>query len=325
MGPGFESQPDHKESLLTEAFLFLFIAAPVPVPRPYPILITPERFRNRLRLILRNLKTALMNFPLKKIPYRSTRPRNNGLTMVIDKGLSLGEARNLLSAALPHVDMVKLAYGTPLLTPELQEKIRLYRSHEVTVFLGGIVFEAYVARNQFNDYVSLMQHFGIGCAEVSDGSIDIAHAEKCAYIEKLRKYGTVLSEVGSKDKDREKVTPPYRWIEILKTELNAGASYIIGEGRESGTYGIYRDSSEVREGLVQEILTQIPPEKIIWEAPLKDQQLYFIKTVGANVNLGNIDPHDVLPLEAMRVGLRGDTFHHFLNDDEQGFVPTSAG
>ncbi|GAB4091662.1 phosphosulfolactate synthase [Flaviaesturariibacter terrae] len=256
-----------------------------------------------------------MNFPLRQIPARTARPRTNGLTMVIDKGLSLAEAKNLLSAASPHIDMVKLAYGTPLLTKDLEEKIRFYQDQQVTVFLGGIVFEAYVIRNEFSKYLSLLLHYGLSCSEVSDGSIDISHAEKCRYIEQLSKHGLVLSEVGSKDKDREKVTPPYRWIEILKTELGAGAGYIIAEGRESGTYGIYRDSGEVREGLVQEILTQVPPEKIIWEAPLKDQQLHFIKTIGANANLGNIDPHDVLPLEAMRIGLRGDTFHLFLEKE----------
>src|ERR1700694_2818916 len=144
--------------------------------------------------------------------------------------------------------------------------------------------------------------------EVSDGSIQITHAEKCGYIEKLCRYGTVLSEVGSKDKDREHITPPYRWIELMKEELSAGASYIIGESRETGTEGIYRDSGEAREGLVQEILTRIPGEKIIWEAPLKDQQLYFIQTAGANVNLGNIAPHEVIALETMRIGFGGGSF-----------------
>lgn len=258
-----------------------------------------------------------MNFPLRNIPERTAQPRRHGLTMVIDKGLSLGEARNLLSVAAPHVDMVKLAYGTPLLTPGLAEKIEWYQRHGVTVFLGGIVFEAYLVRNQFDDYLQLLKDFQLTCAEVSDGSITVPHAEKCGYIEKLSAIATVLSEVGSKDKDREQVTPPYRWIQLLQAELEAGASYIIAEGRESGTYGIYRDSSEVREGLVQEILTKIPAEKIIWEAPLKDQQLFFIQTVGANVNLGNIEARDVIPLEAMRVGLRSDTFYQYL-DQERG-------
>ena len=147
---------------------------------------------------------------------------------------------------------------------------------------------------------------------MSDGSIDISHAEKCGYIEKLAKYGTVLSEVGSKDKDREHITPPYQWIRLMQAELGAGAAYIVAEARETGTVGLYRDSGEVREGLVQEILTKVPAEKILWEAPRKDQQLYFLKLIGANANLGNINPSEVIALEAMRIGLRGDTFDLYL-------------
>lgn len=264
---------------------------------------------------MRLLLVEYMNFHLNNIPFRTSQPRSSGLTVVIDKGLSLGETRNFLSVAAPHVDMVKLAFGTPLLTVGLKEKIKLYQEQNITVFLGGIFFEAFVVRNQFDDYVNFIQEHGLSCTEVSDGSINITQEEKCRYIEKLSAYGMVLSEVGSKDKDRERVTPPYRWIEIMKRELDAGASYIIGEGRESGTYGIYRDSGEVREGLIEEVLTKIAVEKIIWEAPRKDQQLYFIQTIGANANLGNIAPHEVIPLETMRLGLRGDTFHQFLKNE----------
>ena len=149
--------------------------------------------------------------------------------------------------------------------------------------------------------------------EVSDGSITIPHAEKCGYIEKLCKHGVVLSEVGSKDAAH--IMPPYKWIELMRDELSAGSTYVIAEAREAGNVGIYRGTGEVREGLVQEILTQIPGEKIIWEAPQKEQQVWFIKLLGANVNLGNISPKEVVPLETIRLGLRGDTFLHFLNQD----------
>ena len=144
-------------------------------------------------------------------------------------------------------------------------------------------------------------------------NVTIPHAEKCGYIEKLTQHGTVLSEVGSKDAAH--IIPPYKWIELMRAELAAGASYVIAEAREGGNVGIYRGSGEVREGLVQEILTQIPAEKIIWEAPQKTQQLYFIELVGCNVNLGNIAPSEVIPLEAMRIGLRGDTFDLFLSKE----------
>lgn len=253
-----------------------------------------------------------MNFHLTQIPERTTRPRSYGLTMVNDKGLSVMEARHLVSGAGPHVDLVKLAFGTPLFTGGLHEKIRLFQDAGIPVFFGGLLFEACVIRGQFDGYLSLVKEYGISHTEVSDGSIDITHAEKCGYIEKLARYGTVLSEIGSKDKDREHITPPYQWIRLMQAELNAGSAYLVAEARESGTVGIYRDSGEVREGLVQEILTKIPAEKILWEAPQKDQQLYFLSLIGANANLGNINPAEVVALEAMRLGLRGDSFHLYL-------------
>ncbi len=252
-----------------------------------------------------------MNYHLTQIPQRTTRPRTYGLTMINDKGLSVMEARNLVSGAGPHVDLVKLAFGTPLLSGGLQEKIRIFQDAGIPVYFGGLLFEAYVVRNQFDDFLGLLKEYNISYIEISDGSIDIPHAEKCRYIEKLARYGTVLSEVGSKDKDREHVTPPYQWIKLMQAELGAGAEYIVAEARETGTVGLYRNSGEVREGLVQEILTKIPAEKILWEAPQKDQQLYFLTLIGANANLGNISPTEVIALEAMRIGLRGDTFDLF--------------
>jgi len=252
-----------------------------------------------------------MNFNLTQIPERDRKPRKKGITMVMDKGLSIDEAKNFLSVSHPHVDIVKLGFGTSFVTPNLKEKIEVYRSYDIPVYFGGTLFEAFLIRNQFDDYISICKEFGISYMEVSDGSITIPHAEKCGYIEKLTKIGTVLSEVGSKD--AEHIIPPYIWIELMRAELNAGATYVIAEAREAGNVGIYRGSGEVREGLVQEILTQIPQEKILWEAPQKAQQLYFIELLGCNVNLGNIAPNEMIALEAMRVGLRGDTFHLFLD------------
>ena len=252
-----------------------------------------------------------MNFNLTQIPQRHLKPRAHGLTMVMDKGLSTQEVHNFLSVAHPHVDIVKFGFGTSFVTPNLKEKIEVYKSFNIPIYFGGTLFEAFLIRDQFQDYLTVCKEFGVSYMEVSDGSINITHAEKCGYIEKLTKHGIVLSEVGSKDAAH--IIPPYKWIELMKAELNAGSSYVIAEARESGNVGIYRGSGEVREGLVQEILTQIPEEKIIWEAPQKSQQLYFIELVGCNVNLGNIAPTEVLPLETMRIGLRGDTFFLFLN------------
>lgn len=251
-----------------------------------------------------------MNFDLSQIPERTARPRTHGLTMVMDKGLSITEVKSFMSVAAPHVDIIKLGFGTAYVTPNLKEKIEVYKAYDVPVYFGGTLFEAFLIRNQFDDYIKMIQDFGINFMEVSDGSIVIPHAEKCGYIEKLAKHGTVLSEVGSKDVTN--IMPPYKWVELMRSELEAGAGYVIAEARESGTVGIYRDSGEVRQGLVQEILTQIPSEKIIWEAPKKEQQFYFLQLVGCNVNLGNIAPTEVIPLEAMRVGLRSETFQLFL-------------
>jgi phosphosulfolactate synthase len=254
-----------------------------------------------------------MNFKLTQMPARLVRPRQHGITMVMDKGLSVEEVKSFLSVSYPHIDIIKLGFGTSFVTPNLREKIEVYKSYDLPIYFGGTLFEAFLIRNQFEDYISVCKEYGISFMEVSDGSITIPHAEKCGYIEKLTKYGTVLSEVGSKD--AEHIIPPYKWIELMRAELNAGATYVIAEAREAGNVGIYRGSGEVREGLVQEILTQIPAEKILWEAPQKAQQLYFIELIGCNVNLGNIAPSEVIAMEAMRVGLRGDTFHLFLDKE----------
>jgi phosphosulfolactate synthase len=259
----------------------------------------------------KTIKMFQMNFNLTQIPDRTKKPRNYGLTMVMDKGLSLQEAKNFLSISAPHVDILKLGFGTSFVTPNLREKIEVYQAAGIPVYFGGTLFEAFTIRGQFDDFVRVIQDYGIKHVEVSDGSITIPHAEKCGYIEKLAKISTVLSEVGSKD--AEHIIPPYKWIELMNAELSAGASYVIAEARESGNVGIYRGSGEVREGLVQEILTQVPSEKIIWEAPQKAQQLYFLELIGCNVNLGNLAPSEVIALEAMRVGLRGDTFHLYLD------------
>jgi phosphosulfolactate synthase len=255
-----------------------------------------------------------MNFNLSQIPERLPKPRTNGLTMVMDKGLSLDEVSNFLSVNSPHVDIVKLGFGTSFVTPNLREKIELYQKNNIPIYFGGTLFEAFLIRNQFNDYIEVLKDYKIEYAEVSDGSIIIPHSEKCGYIEKLTKHCKVLSEVGSKDATN--IMAPYKWIELMKAELEAGASYVIAEAREAGNVGIYRGSGEVREGLVQEILTQIPAEKIIWEAPQKSQQLYFLELIGCNVNLGNIAPNEVIPLESMRIGLRGDTFHLYLDKNK---------
>lgn len=252
-----------------------------------------------------------MNYTLKDLPSRTVKPRDTGFTMVMDKGLSLRQVEDVIDTSGDYIDIVKLGWATSYLTPNLQEKIDLYKSANIPVYLGGTLFEAFIVRDQFDDYRAVLDKFGIEHAEVSDGSIILDHDKKCEYIRILKEQVTVLSEVGSKD--AEKIIPPYQWIQLMQKELDAGAWKVIGEAREGGTVGLFRSSGEVRSGLVQEILTKIPNDKIIWEAPQKEQQVWFIKLCGNNVNLGNIAPHEIIPLETIRLGLRGDTFDHFLN------------
>jgi phosphosulfolactate synthase len=251
-----------------------------------------------------------MNYEMNNLPDRVAKPRNHGITMVMDKGLSLRQVEDFIDVAGAHTDIVKLGWATSFVTPKLQEKLDIYRSAGIPIYFGGTLFEAFIVRNQFDDYCRILDKYKMEYAEVSDGSIEIEHEVKCDYIRKLTDQVTVISEVGSKDV--QKIFAPYKWIKLMNAEIEAGAWKVIAEARESGNVGIYRDSGEVRQGLVDEILTQIPEETIIWEAPQKAQQVWFIKLIGANVNLGNIAPSEVIPLETLRLGIRSDTFDFFL-------------
>jgi len=251
-----------------------------------------------------------MNYHINNLPERSVKPRNTGITMMMDKGLSTRQVEDFAEVAGAHTDIVKLGWATSFVTPNLDKKLAIYREAGIPVYFGGTLFEAFIVRNQFDDYCRILDKYKMEYVEVSDGSIEIEHEVKCEYIQKLSKQLTVISEVGSKD--IQKIFAPYKWIKLMQAEIEAGSWKVIAEARESGNVGIYRDSGEVRQGLVDEILTQIPEETIIWEAPQKAQQVWFIKLIGANVSLGNIAPVDVIPLETLRLGIRSDTFDHFL-------------
>lgn len=253
-----------------------------------------------------------MNYFLNDLPERTKKPRQEGYTMVMDKGLSLREVEDFISTSAEYTDIVKLGWATSYVTPNLKEKLKIYKDAGLPTYFGGTLFEAFIIRKQFDDYIKVLDQYDMAYAEVSDGSIELEHDEKLEYIRKLSSYVTVLSEVGSKD--AEKIIPPYKWIQLMQAELDAGAWKVIGEAREGGNVGLFRSSGEVREGLVEEILTKIPFDKIIWEAPQKAQQVFFIKLLGANVNLGNIAPNEIIPLETIRLGLRGDTFTHFIEN-----------
>ncbi|WP_242920864.1 phosphosulfolactate synthase [Pontibacter liquoris] len=254
-----------------------------------------------------------MNYTLNSLPSREAKPRDRGFTMAMDKGLSIRETEDFLEVAGEYVDIVKLGWATSFVTPNLKRKLDIYREAGIPTYFGGTLFEAFIVRNQFDEYRRVLDQYQMTFAEVSDGSIELDHGKKCEYIQTLSEQVTVLSEVGSKD--AEKIIPPYMWIKLMQEELEAGAWKVIGEAREGGNVGLFRSTGEVRSGLVDEILTKIPFEKIIWEAPIKAQQVWFIKLLGANVNLGNIAPSEIIPLETIRLGLRGDTFWHFLKEE----------
>jgi len=250
------------------------------------------------------------NYDLNNIPSRPVKPRDIGFTMVMDKGLSLREVEDFLETSSDYVDIVKLGWATSYVYPKLKEKLEMYKSAGIPTYFGGTLFEAFFIRNQFDDYRKVLDKYGMEFAEISDGSIELDHDKKCELISTLSSQVTVLSEVGSKDADN--IIPPYQWIKLMEAELQAGSWKVIGEAREGGNVGLFQANGDVRSGLVQEILTKIPSDKIIWEAPQKSQQVFFIKHCGANVNLGNIAPREVIPLETIRLGLRSDTFHEYL-------------
>ena len=227
-----------------------------------------------------------MNFDLTQLPNRPLKPRNMGLTMSMDKGLSIRQVEDFIETTGEVTDLVKFGFGTSIISPHLSEKIKLYQQANIRVYLGGTLFEAFVVRGMFDDYQRMLEKFNIDMVEVSDGSIEISHQEKCQYIKTLGQHFTVLSEVGSKDAN--KLIPPYKWIELIQKEIDAGSWKVIAESREGGNVGIYRNSGEVRSDLVEEILTKIDNNRIIWESPQKSQQVWFIKLMGSNVNLGKI-------------------------------------
>lgn len=247
------------------------------------------------------------------LPERPEKPRNSGLTMVMDKGLSVREAEDFMSVGSEYTDFVKLGFGTSLVTPGFKKKIKIYKEAGAIPYFGGTLFEAFVIRDMFKEYLNFLDKHEIDLVEVSDGSYDIEHSQKLKYIKTLAKRGTVISEVGSKKKDV--VYTPDQWVAMMRSELDAGSVKVIAEARESGTTGIYNEDGSINNKIISAISEHVKLENVIWEAPLKSQQAWFIKHFGANVNLGNIAPNEIIPLETLRLGLRGDTFFQFLPDN----------
>lgn len=254
-----------------------------------------------------------MNFELPYIPQRSEKPRVKGVTMMMDKGMSLMDTESFIQANADLTDLVKFGFGTAYVTKDLEKKLAMYREANIRPYFGGTLFEVFYARGKFEDYLRLLDKFKMDLVEISDGSIIINHDEKCELIVRMAKERRVLSEVGSKDSGI--LISPARWIKMMSNELKAGSWKVIAEGREAGNVGVFRPNGTAHTMLINKIIAKVKPEDILWEAPQKNQQVWFIKLFGAEVNLGNIAPNDMIPLECLRLGLRGDTFFDFLPTD----------
>jgi phosphosulfolactate synthase len=251
-----------------------------------------------------------MNFKLPHVPERPLKPRNEGITMMMDKGLSIQETINFIESSGEFTDFVKFGFGTSMITNKLSEKLRIYNEANIRPYFGGTLFEAFIVRDMFDDYRKLIDKYKLNLLEISDGSMSMQHEKKLEFIRKLSSQATVLSEVGSKQ--RGIIIPADQWVQMMKSELEAGAFKVIAEARESGTIGIYNNDGSPDENLINTISSKIKPSDIIWEAPEGKQQAWFIKLYGFNVNLGNISTNGVIPLECLRLGIRGDTFFDFL-------------
>ena len=223
----------------------------------------------------------------------------------MDKGMSIPQIEGLFATAGDYVDIVKLGWGTSYVNANLKEKLACYRDKGAAVVLGGTFWEVCVVQNKLDEWRRFVDELGLTHVEISDGTIEIPHEEKLEHITRLAGDYTVLSEVGSKD--NQVVVAPYKWVQMIETEIAAGAWKVITEARETGTAGIFRGDGEVRMGLIEEIANKVDVDHLLFEAPQKAQQVWFIKEFGANVNLGNIPPEEVISLETIRLGLRSDT------------------
>ena len=253
-----------------------------------------------------------MNTTALRLPRRAVKPRETGLTMVIDGGIPLGLFADLVSLGAEYIDYVKFGWGTAVVTGVLRDKIAILRGHDIDFYFGGTLFEKFVLQDRFEDFRKYCSVHGCGHVEVSNGTIDMSNAEKAGYIRKLAKDFTVVSEVGFKDADRSELLPPSMWVEYISQDLDAGAALVTLEARESGRSGICRPDGALRYGLVEDVLTSgISESKLLFEAPTTALQTHMITRIGPDVNLGNVPANGVIGLETLRLGLRADTLTTF--------------
>ena len=258
----------------------------------------------------------MMNNTSLQLPARSTKPRSIGFTMVVDGGVPYGTLRDVVASAGEYLDFVKFGWGTAIVSSELGDKIELLRANGIAYYFGGTLFEKYVLQERFDDFRALCREWSCEHVEVSNGTIDMSNLEKSGYVRKLGEEFSVISEVGYKDADRSEQMSPRRWIECVEEDLDAGAALVTLEARESGTSGIVRHDGKLRIGLVEEVVSELPVDRLLFEAPNTSLQTYFVQKVGTDVNLGNVPATGVLSLETLRLGLRSDTLTTFEPSDD---------
>lgn len=241
-----------------------------------------------------------------ELPTRTSKPRQSGLTCWTDTGLTIAQASALLEDYGDYVDVVKLGVGSAFVTPRLREKVAMYKSAGVKLYFGGTLFEKFYSQDKLEDYKRFLASHDMEHAEISSGTIDMSMEQSVEVLTDMSKDFTCFCEVGTKDKSAD--LSPDIWISWMQTFLDSGAEYVIAEGRDSGTAGIFHPTGDLRKDLIQIILKNIDPERIIFEAPTSIPQMHFINVVGANVNLGNVKPQDTLLLESQRQSLRYETF-----------------
>ncbi len=256
-----------------------------------------------------------MNPTTLTLPDRATKPRRSGMTMVVDGGLPLGALRDIVASAGEYLDFVKFGWGTALVSRELGAKIELLRASDIGFYFGGTLFEKHVLQGRFDDYRALCHEWSCRFVEVSNGTIELSNLEKTGYVRKLTEEFTVISEVGFKDADRSDRLMPRRWIEYVEDDLDAGALLVTLEAREGGTSGICHADGQLRVGLVEEIVSELSVDHLMFEAPTTELQAHMVRRVGPDVNLGNVPPGGVLALETLRLGLRADTLTDFEGEE----------
>jgi phosphosulfolactate synthase len=243
------------------------------------------------------------------VPKTEAKPRNRGITVLIDAGLPLLQFNDAVQSFSNMIDFVKFGWCTALVEAVLDKKLETLRANHVDFFFGGTLFEKALYQKRLDRLYDYLKRHRCTHVEISNGTLDITNTEKANYIAEFAREFTVFSEVGYKESARSEAMYPKQWIAAINEDLAAGARKVITESRESGMSGICRPNGELRHGLIEEILEGVSADALIFEAPTKALQAFFVNRLGAGVNLGNIAFHDIVGLETLRLGLRSDTFY----------------